>query len=60
MFEETGFSSEEAEKLSQAYRNVSVKSKDSARNYDVRIDYHYVQKMIDNGATKDQVLRILL
>jgi len=60
MFEEIGFSSEDAEKLSQAHRSVSVKSKNGFRNYDVRIDYHYVQKMLDNDATKDQVLRILL
>ena len=60
MFEEIGFSSEDAEKLSQAHRSVSVKSKSGNRNYNVRVDYHYVQKMLDNGATKDQVLRILL
>lgn len=62
MLEELGFSNEEATKLDQSYRTSVVKGKKRAedRRYEIRVDHHYVRKLLDAGATKDQVLRILL
>lgn len=62
MLEELGFSNEEAVKLDQSYRTSIVKGKKRVedRRYEIRVDHHYVRKLLDAGATKDQVLRIVL
>lgn len=62
MLEELGFSNEEASKLDQSYRTSVVKGKKRVedRRYEIRVDHHYVRKLLEAGATKDQVLRILL
>jgi len=62
MLEELGFSNEEATKLDQSYRTSVVKGKKRVedRRYEIRVDHHYVRKLLEAGATKDQVLRILL
>lgn len=60
--EELGFTEEESIKLDECFRTAVVKGKTRQldRRYEVRVDYHYVRKLINAGATKDQILRILL
>jgi Holliday junction resolvasome RuvABC DNA-binding subunit len=61
--EELGFSKEEAEKLSASFYSVTVGGKDKnsvARTYLMRVDHHYVRKMLDRGATREQVIAALV
>lgn len=54
--EELGFSTEQATLLEAMNRTVYVKD----RRYERKIDSHYLRKLIDAGATKEQVLAIVL
>jgi len=56
---ELGFSNEDAAKLSDSFRTSVVKGEVN-RRYAIRVDHHHVRQLLDSGATKDQVLRILL
>lgn len=62
MLEELGFSKDEAESLSGAYYQVKVPARkgQGVRRYDMRVDHHYVRRMMDAGATREQILRIIL
>lgn len=61
MIEELGYSREDAEKLADSYYDVTVgKAKDSAVIYKMRTDHHKIRHMLDAGATREQVLAILL
>lgn len=62
MIEELGFSNEEAKQLSAAYYTQKIKGKKGSpdRLYDLRVDHHYIRKLMDNGATREQILAILL
>jgi hypothetical protein len=62
MLEELGFSKPEAEALSECYYDVTLKAKsknDKIRTYRIKVDHHYVRKMLNAGATRVQVLDIL-
>lgn len=60
MIEELGFSSEEAELLSESFRHKTLKDQAGfQRTYHIRVDHHYIRKMMTNGASKEQVLAIL-
>lgn len=60
MLEELGFSASEAEALSNSFYDVSVKDPKSglSRIYRIRVDHHYVRRMLNAGATPEQVLAI--
>lgn len=60
MVEELGFSTDEATKLTDSFRHKTLK--DAAgftRTYEIRVDHHYIRKMMNGGATKEQILAIL-
>lgn len=56
MIEEMGFNAADAAKLEKAVKTISIKE----RRYEVPISWHDVAKLIEAGATQEQVLRILL
>lgn len=61
MIKELGFSKEEAEKLADSFYSKTLKqSKGVSVTYQMKVDHHYIRRMMDNGATKEQVLAILL
>lgn len=62
MIEELGFSHEEAVKLAEAYYTQSIKGPKGGepRQYDLRVDHHYIRRLMDKGATREQILKILL
>lgn len=61
MIEEMGFSAPDATKLEKAIKTVIVVDRHGQpRRYEVPISWHDVAKLIEAGATQEQVLRILL
>lgn len=61
MIEELGFSTEEATSLAASFYSKTLK--DSAgfnRTYNQKVDHHFIRKMMNAGATKEQVLAILI
>lgn len=62
VFEELGFSNEEAELLANAKKVVTTKSDLTGRIYIYEVPVYHgdIEKMLKAGATKDQVLRIIL
>ncbi len=60
MIEELGFSHEDSVKLAAATKLVSEIVVSGFRHHDVPISWHDVDKLLQAGATKDQVLRIIL
>ncbi len=62
MIEELGFNTLEAAALSDAYYDQTVKDAKTKqdRGYRMRVDHHKIRKMMEAGATKTQVLDILL
>lgn len=61
MIEELGFSKDEAQLLSETYYTVRVKGEKGKedRHYPMRVDHHYIRKMLEGGATREQVIQIL-
>lgn len=55
-----GFDRADAERLSEAFRDVIVVQKKVARRYQLRVDHHYLRSLLNAGATHDQVTRIVL
>lgn len=60
MIEELGFNSRDASRLANATKTVYLKDKLAVRSYEVAVSWHDVAKLLEMGATPEQVLRILL
>lgn len=60
MMEELGFSGDEAVQLAQATKLVTSQSELRTYFYEVPVYWGDIAEMLEAGATKDQVLRIIL
>jgi hypothetical protein len=59
--EELGFTATQAEFLALTTYFVYPRGTNGQRRrYEVRVDHHYLRKLLDAGATHDQVLLIVL
>lgn len=58
--EELGFDHDQAESLSQAYYDTTLVQKGVTTTYKLRMDHHYLRKLLDAGASHEQILRICL
>lgn len=58
--EELGFSNEDSVKLAEAKKIVTRKLPHRSYVYEVQVTWHDVAKLLEAGATQEQVLAILL